>query len=459
MIVCTDSHYGIGMNDGSIPFKFKKDREFFYKMTKNQIVIMGRKTFEAIGHPLPDRINVVLTQKSLSIPFPPMNDNTSLLFYSSLADCLEGISSYHLDKFIIGGSELYNQCLKAEIIMTLYHTIVPGNYECDVKMMKYNVKKYLLSKTIHWDEGKCYIYNYKGEEEEQVLQQIHNIYEFGNDRIDRTQIGARSLFGGFFTFNLQNDRFPLSTSKRVPFRHIFEELMWFLKGDTNVKHLEEKDIYIWTPNTKREFLDSNGHDYLKEGDVGPTYGFLFRHYGANYTSCDEDYTGQGVDQIQYVINLIKNNPSSRRIIIQLWDPSSQHKCALPPCLYNYQFYVEEIHGVKYLSCLMTQRSSDISLAGFWNIATGSLLTYLLARITGCKPKTLHWNIGDMHIYHNQFEMVKELLRRTPRTFPLLLFHPQAPSYDNNQNITDFQYEHLRLVAYWPSPSIKPVFNA
>lgn len=215
--------------------------------------------------------------------------------------------------------------------------------------------------------------------------------------------------------------------------------MWFLRGQTDVSILQQKNIHIWDGNTSRDFLDSRGIHSLKEGDLGASYSFQFRHFGAEYKDCRTDYTGQGFDQLAYVIHELKHNPYSRKIIINLWNPKDIPIMSLEPCAFCYQFYVKNNR----LSCKLTQRSSDISLAGGWNVASASLLTIMLAHVCGLEPDELIWSIGDAHIYLNQLESVKQQLERSPRAFPKLHII-QSPK---DMDITQFEFDHLRLRGY------------
>jgi thymidylate synthase len=273
------------------------------------------------------------------------------------------------------------------------------------------------------------------------------------DRKDRTGTGTRSVFSPpEMRFSLENNTFPLLTTRKLSLRLIFEELMWFLRGQTNVSILREKGVHVWNGNTSRAFLDQRGLTHYEEGDLGPSYSFQFRHFGAEYNNCKTDYTGQGFDQLQYVINEIKQNPFSRRLIINLWNANDLDKMSLQPCGFCYQFYVDETQT--YLSCKLTQRSSDIALAGGWNIASASLLTYMIAHVCGLKPKELIWSLGDTHIYLNQIEAVKEQLKQTPASFPTLHI-VQSPE---KNEITNFEFNHFKLEDYNPSKPIKIQMN-
>jgi len=270
------------------------------------------------------------------------------------------------------------------------------------------------------------------------------------DRSDRTTIGTKSIFSPpELRFSLRNGQFPLLTTRKINLKFVFEELMWFLRGQTDVSVLREKGIHIWDGNTNRSFLDQRGLAHYNDWDLGPSYGFQFRHSGAPYIDCKTDYTGQGVDQLQYVIDEIKRNPYSRRLVINLWNPSDLGKMALQPCGFCYQFYVSNGE----LSCKLTQRSSDIALAGGWNVASASLLTIFIASVCDLTPGELVWSIGDAHIYLNQLDAVRIQLQRDPKPFPTLRLK------QTRKNITEYEFTDIELHNYTPYNHIKIHFNA
>ena len=261
-----------------------------------------------------------------------------------------------------------------------------------------------------------------------------------------------SLFSRELRFDISKYQIPMMTTRPLSLRIIFEELMWVLRGQTDNKILNEKKINIWNYNTTREFLDKQNLKHLPEGDIGASYGFQMRYYGEKYTDCKEKYENDlnGFDQLVYVIDLLKNNPTSRRIIINLWNPSQLHEMTLPPCLYGYQFYVND----NKLSCKLIQRSSDIALAGSHNCASGALLTFMLCNITGLEPGELIWSPSDIHIYLNQIESVKEQILRIPKPFPVLKIIKKP----KNNNIRNFEFDHLCLINYDPHPIIHFAMN-
>lgn len=251
------------------------------------------------------------------------------------------------------------------------------------------------------------------------------------------------MFGCQMRFNLR-DQFPLLTTKRVFWRGVAEELLWFIKGQTNAKILQEKNVKIWDGNSTREFLDKCGFTDREEGDLGPVYGFQWRHFGAEYKTCHDDYSNQGVDQLNDVIQRIKNNPTDRRICMSAWNPVDLPKMALPPCHCFAQFYVQDDE----LSCLMYQRSADVGLGVPFNIASYALLTYMIAHVCGLKVGDFVHSFGDTHVYKNHVDPLKEQLKRVPRPFPKLIINRKV------EKIEDFKFEDFTIEGYDPYPTIK-----
>lgn len=217
-------------------------------------------------------------------------------------------------------------------------------------------------------------------EEYQYLDHIRNILERGIKRGDRTGVGTYGIFGAQMRYSLRNDIFPLLTTKRVFWRGVVEELLWFIRGSTNAIELSNKNVHIWDANSTREFLDSVGLSHHEAGDLGPVYGFQWRHFGAKYAGMHADYTNKGIDQLAQVIHTIKTKPTDRRIIMCAWNPIDIPEMALPPCHCLVQFFVANDE----LSCLLYQRSADMGLGVPFNIASYALLTYMMAHVTGLK---------------------------------------------------------------------------
>lgn len=234
-------------------------------------------------------------------------------------------------------------------------------------------------------------------DEYQYLNHIKNIIEKGVKKSDRTGVGTFSIFGAQMRYSLR-DSFPLLTTKRVFWRGVVEELLWFIRGSTSAHELQGKNVHIWDANSTREFLDSVGLTEREEGDLGPIYGFQWRHFGADYKGMHADYKNQGIDQLAHVIDTIKNRPNDRRIIMCAWNPVDIPEMALPPCHCLVQFFVANDE----LSCLLYQRSADMGLGVPFNIASYALLTYMIAHVTGLK-------VGRLRIPNYQRDKVPPIM--------------------------------------------------
>ena len=257
----------------------------------------------------------------------------------------------------------------------------------------------------------------------QYLDLLREIRDNGVTKTDRTGVGTKSIFGHQMRFNLQ-DGFPLLTTKKVFLKGIIYELLWFLKGDTNIKFLTDNNVHIWD-----EWADENG-------DLGYVYGKQWRSWEAT--------DGRVIDQISQVVDLIKNHPDSRRILVTAWNPAEIDKMALPPCHCLFQFYVADGK----LSCQLYQRSADTFLGVPFNIASYALLTMMLAQVCGLEPGEFIHTTGDTHIYLNHLDQVNEQLSREPRPLPKMIINPDVKS------IFDFKYEDFKLEGYDPYPAIK-----
>lgn len=287
-------------------------------------------------------------------------------------------------------------------------------------------------------------------EEMQYLNICRDILTNGVRRGDRTGTGTLSKFGVQMRYSLRDDTLPLLTTKRTFWRGVAEELLWFIQGSTNANDLAEKDIHIWDGNGSREFLDSRELGHREVGDLGPVYGFQWRHFGAEYTDMHADYTGKGVDQLVDCIEKIKNSPEDRRIVMSAWNPKDLDLMALPPCHMFCQFYVDTDKNE--LSCQMYQRSADMGLGVPFNIASYALLTHMIAKVTGRKLGDFVHTIGDAHIYLNHVDALKEQLERKPRAFPKLKFREKhGNAYDD---IDGFVFDDFEVIGYKPHASIK-----
>ncbi len=252
---------------------------------------------------------------------------------------------------------------------------------------------------------------------------MQRILKEGTEKGDRTGTGTMSVFGHQSRYNLQ-DGFPVITTKKLHLRSIIYELLWFLKGDTNIAYLKENGVKIWD-----EWAD-------EEGNLGPVYGYQWRSWPAP--------NGKHIDQITQVVNQLKNNPNSRRIIVSAWNVGEIENMALPPCHAFFQFYVADGK----LSCQLYQRSADVFLGVPFNIASYALLTMMMAQVCGLQPGDFIHTLGDAHLYSNHLEQAKLQLSRTPKKLPTMKINPKVT------NIFDFTYEDFELIGYEPDPHIK-----
>lgn len=285
--------------------------------------------------------------------------------------------------------------------------------------------------------------------EQQYLDLLSEIINNGKQRPDRTGTGTLGVFCRQLRFDI-SDSIPLLTTKFVPWKACVKEMLWFLKGQTDATILKEQGVHIWDGNTSRDFLDSRGLNDLPEGDVGATYGFQWRHFGADYKTCRDDYDNVGFDQISYIINELKTNPYSRRIFMSAWNPAAIERMALPPCHVTAQFYVDEDGGAKHLSCHMMMRSTDVCLGLPFNIFSYASLTYLIAKLVNMVPKELIITMGDTHVYLDHVEPFKEQLTRETFPFPRLVIHDEVLS----KTIDCITVDDFSLDGYIHHPPIK-----
>lgn len=264
------------------------------------------------------------------------------------------------------------------------------------------------------------------------LDLLQFILDHGEARGDRTGTGTLSVFGYQNRYDLSLG-FPLVTTKKCHTKSIIHELLWFIKGDTHTAYLKENDVTIWD-----EWADA-------QGQLGPVYGFQWRHWGAELQKDGTLQGSAGIDQIARVIHDIKNNPASRRHIVSAWNVADVDRMALPPCHTMFQFYV---HGGGRLSCQLYQRSADVFLGVPFNIASYALLTIMVAQVTGLKPGFFVHTFGDAHLYLNHVEQAKTQIGRVPRPLPRISLNPLVKS------IFEFTYDDFTLTGYDPHPAIK-----
>ncbi len=466
LIACKNLKNVIG-HDNKLLYSLKKDMKYF-KTTTTQlrqsnatnVVVMGRKTWESIPsqfRPLSDRINVICSRQ-LVFENQSLQQNQTLILRNpeqlevSLQEAYPEISTFFI--YIIGGSEIYQTFLPR--CNTLYLTRVfdrqePPNatYLPEISYEKFHQESVseiykeqsFLFQMATWKRKESM------QEEKDYLNLLTDVLSLGDERETRNGI-TYSKFGVTLHYSLQNNVLPLLTTKKVYLRGVIQELLWFVKGRTNSKELETKRVNIWKGNSSREYLDSIGLTEYPEGTCGPIYGFQWRHFNAPYKGPNADYTNCGVDQLGECLHLLKENPTSRRIFMSAWNPEQMKEMCLPCCHVSYQWYVSngELH------CQMYQRSGDLFLGIPFNIASTSLLTIMLAHLSGYKPGSIRLCIGDAHIYENHYEAVLQQVKRAPFEFPTVSIE------DNPQTLEDFTYRSFKIHNYKSHKTIKASMN-
>jgi dihydrofolate reductase/thymidylate synthase len=457
LIASVDSvNFGIGFN-GQVLYSVKEDFQRFKRITtttsdstKMNAILMGRKTYLSIGKALPRRINLIISSNQINnildiFPTPEKAEE-----YCHKLGNIETL-------FVIGGQQLYQHYIDIKrydsIDLTFFTSISPYKPIVDTFFPRFPYENHHITKSESFDviskNGYLKMQHIQFDrivnlEEERYLNVLREVYENGDIRQTRNSI-TKSLFGRTLSFDLSEGRIPLLTTKRVFFKGVLKELLWFLDGQTDAKLLQKDNVNIWNGNTSKEFLDKVNLSHLVEGDIGPLYGYTWRHWGYPYEGCDKDYKGKGIDQIQQCLDLIKKDPNSRRIVFSGWNVSELDNAVLNPCHVLYQFYVNDGK----LSCQMTQRSGDLFLGVPFNIASVSLLTCIFAHFCDLKPGIVTICLGDCHIYENHIDAVKEQIGRKPYEFPLLEIIGDKP-----EKIEDYKFEQFEIQNYKCLSAIK-----
>lgn len=295
----------------------------------------------------------------------------------------------------------------------------------------------------------------KEHDENQYIQLIKDILEHGEMICGRNG-NAKTIFGSSMHFSLQNGVLPLLTTKKVAWKTCLKELLWFIQGSTNNDLLQEQKVTIWNGNASKDFLNSRGLSHYRENDLGPVYGHQWRHFNAPYKTCDDDYSGKGVDQLKYIIDQLRDKEGrhSRRLVMTAWNPCQLDEMALPPCHILSQFHVSD--GNK-LSCSLYQRSGDVGLGVPFNIASYSFLTHILADLCGLEAYEFVYHLGNAHIYDDHIEPLREQVKRKPYDFPTIVIkHSSATSY---KDICDYKVDDFIVADYKSYEPIKMVMRA
>jgi dihydrofolate reductase/thymidylate synthase len=471
--------FAIGKNN-KLLVEIPDDLKYFQRITtqssnaestlETNVVLMGSKTWLSLpkkSQPLKNRINLVLTNNkklhSLS-PLPKNGKYTKEVYYLTFEQFVKFYKKTNANVFVIGGGMIYNKFLSdmkpdkiylTEIFIdkqfVLDANIFVDAFDKSYKLISISEKKYFdVVAYRHLVYSKDT--NGSQQNDEKYIQLCKNVLENGENRIDRTGTGTISTFGQQIHFDISKS-IPLLTTKFVPWRHVIEELLWFMRGDTDTKLLSNKGVKIWDGNTTREFLDSRGLYSYDQGILGKGYGWQWRFFGAKYhqlfanTSMIDRKSVGGFDQLQYVIDEIKNNPSSRRILMSYWNPCDLDKTALPPCHYSCQFYV---HNNKELDCHFTMRSTDCGLGLPFNIASYAVFTYIIAMKCGLTPGKLVYTGGDVHIYKNHIKRLYDQLKRVSRPEPYLILNDEI----KNKKLEEITIADFDVIGYFPHPAVK-----
>ena len=347
--------------------------------------------------------------------------------------------------FVIGGAEIYNYVFeKYRSNITVHVSILKDSYCCDTFLRKDILNDFYITSKTENEKFNHYELIYREHGEQQYLNLIKDI--INADLRDTRNSKTLSSFCKHLKFDLQ-DGFPLLTTKKMFIKGIVEELLFFIRGNTDSTILEEKGVNIWKGNTSRQFLDKNLFTSRKQGEMGPMYGYQWRHFNAKY----DENTGQplekGIDQLQEVIDLIKRDPSSRRILLTTYNPSQVHQGVLYPChSITIQFYVQN----GFLDMFCYNRSSDIGLGLPFNIASSSLLQMIIAQITELKPRYFNLTLGDAHIYENHIEPLCEQIDRLCYTFPKLVL----PEFKTLREVERLNFRDFKVQDYRCNDPVK-----
>lgn len=423
-----DGRLGIGYKN-KLPWFIPEDLKYFSNVTHNKYLIMGFNTFKSLDlKPLKNRkTHFVLTRKTLI----SHNDNVVFCNNYSIRGMINNINPK--DIFVIGGSEIYNQ-FSDEISKFYVNIIRKGDYNFD-SFYEFPQRPLKITSHKRYDDFDAIVYEDNENETVDTIYNdlLHNTLTNGSSRNDRTGTGTVGIFGPHISIDISDYKLPLLTTKFVGMRMVLEELLWFLKGDTDVKLLKEKNVNIWNSNTSREYLDSIGKYDYKEDELVEGYGKQIRDFN-------------GFDQLKYIENLIDNDPFSRRIMWNLWNSSKLDGMVLPPCHNQVQFYVN--NGK--LSCHLYQRSVDVFLGFPWNIASYALFTFLLCKRHSLVPDKLYISCGDTHVYNDHIQQSYDQLNKTFRPSPKVIVDESVKDIDWN----DIQSSHVKLIGYLPNKSIK-----
>jgi thymidylate synthase/dihydrofolate reductase len=457
---------------GNLPWRDtpagRLDMKHFVRETAECVVVMGRKTFATCG-PLKSRANVVVSRSLTTgpgvtpVPKPwdgrggltparfktDDTDTTTLHLASSFDLAVEFATSLGRRVWVIGGAEIYAAASAHPRFGRAVVSHIPGVYLCDVH---YPVDAHVRAgehMVTHEETGLVITQWHSNREELAYLRLVEELLR-ADIGPDRTGAGTHAVFGRTLRFNLAGGVLPMLTTKRVSFATVARELLWFLRGSTDTSYLVEHGVGIWAGNSSAEYLKSVGLDY-PAGTVGPVYGYQWR----NWNGCWADGNssgGRGIDQLAGVIEEIKTNPHSRRLLVTAWNPEQNDGMALPPCHYSFQFNVKRTaNGPFSLDILVNMRSADIALGVPYNIVSYALLCHIVAKICGLAAGELVLNMGNCHLYTSHAAAAREQVGRSPMAFPRVgfseRFQPDLDWIAANAGPLDFPVSNYNS---WPA---------
>lgn len=455
---------------GDLPWgrNLPSDLKYFNKVTttasqnKQNMVIMGRKTWESLpdfAKPLPNRYNIVVSTKlNVVMPFVYCVKSFDDALY--LANKILSIDNV----FVIGGQKLYETAINHPLCQNLFLTEISKHYDGDTFFPEIPQHYKQVSSDEHFSNkiNSDYSFNiYRSmfhleSEEYRYLNSLRRIMKEGEISDNRTGIPTISKFDENLNFTIEcinpeekdqtklQYRIPALTTKKMLFKSIILELIWFLNGFTNSKWLEERGVKIWKGNSSRKYLDSRGLHHHEEGELGPVYGHQWVNWGGEIGK-----PGTGINQIKNIIEILRKDPTSRRALFHAWNVEDLDKMALPPCHVLYSFKVSNHKGAKpKLNCKVLQRSGDMFLGVPFNIMSAAILTIKMSRVLGMLPGQICISITDAHIYTNHKDQVNEQLQRTPYQFPILTIDKEINEYEDmcNLSFNDFKISEYR---HWP----------
>ena len=415
LIVAVDQNYGIGMKN-KLPWKCPAEMKKFKETTMNSYILIGPNTFSGLPSSFfTDRKPIVLIDPRKTLPLPRKDIDPILI------SNFEELGSYtDFPIFVCGGAKTYKHALtKTDMVTKVYLSVLKGKYECDSFFDKSWLSEFHVVGTEEYDDYTRYILE-KNVQELQYLNLLRKLTDLEKTKCGRNG-NTKSLFVEHLSFDLRLG-FPLLTTKKMFFRGIVEEFLFFVRGNTDTNILKDKGVHIWDGNTSNEFLESRGLKY-NEGVMGPMYGYQWRYFGSEYLTNEE---GQplcpqgGVDQLAKVVDLIKNDPGSRRILMTTFNPAQAEMGVLYPChSISIQFSVDDI----YLDMFCFNRSQDVFLGVPYNIASSALLLTVVSSLTNKTPRHLKITMGDTHLYESHINQAQIQMTRVPYAFPKLRVKP------------------------------------